>query len=185
MNERSNSLLVFTSTAVSMILLAALALLVPQDVISRHGLLQSYTAVCRGVIPGIERLAAVSSFPQVTILVVSVMWTLVPVSTGVYLFRMHGAGQFVEQFRKKLFFGTFCACVVALSIVLLAVLYDITPGDLEGRLINENVLHAVSTSRMGLGLVAGFFLSGVALLLFMVLLWLLNVRNIYFPVSRP
>ena len=70
--------------------------------------------------------------------------------------------------------------MVVVSIGLMVVIYDVEPHDLEGGLLNERILYGVSTSRLGLGLVAGLFLSAIAPLLCMVLMWLTNIRHIYF-----
>src|SRR5690606_3397076 len=68
----------FSTFACSVGLQLAVALLVQEDVISGHPWVQAYVAFCREWIPAIDRLAQVSSLPELTRLVVSLMWTLVP-----------------------------------------------------------------------------------------------------------
>jgi hypothetical protein len=131
-------------------------------------------------VPGIERLAAVSSFPEVTRLVVSLMWTLVPIFAVVFTLKIQMPESFLARYRERPFFLNFATAVMALSIVMLAVLYDITPEDLRGGLMNETVLRTISTSRIGLGLVAGFFSAGIAMMTYMVLLWFFSLPHIYF-----
>lgn len=166
--------------AIAMLGLVLVSVTVPQDVITRYRFLQDYIDLSRAVIPGIGRLAAVSSFPEVTKLVVSLTWTLVPIFTAVYLLKVRIPESAFANFRQRPFFLTFSAVVVAISVVLLAVLYDITPQDLEGGMINESVLNTISTSRVGLGLIAGFFSAGIAMMVYMVLIWLRNLPRIYF-----
>jgi hypothetical protein len=173
-----------SSIGLSMLLLALVAVIVPQDVITRNRFLHDYVAVSGIVIPSVEKLAAVSSFPEVTRLVVSLMWTLVPVFTALYLVKVQVPEIFSVRYREKPFFLTFATVVMAMSIVLLAVLFDITPEDLKGGLLNESVLRAVSTSRMGLGFIAGFFSAAIAMMLFVVLVWFFNVPRIYFSNER-
>jgi hypothetical protein len=175
-----NDAIFASAFGVSMLLLVLVAVIVRLDVITRNPFLHDYVALIGTVIPAIERLAAVSSFPQVTRLVVSLMWTLVPVFTALYLMKVQVPQTFVARYREKPFFLTFAIVVVGISIVLLAVLFDITPEDLEGGLINESVLRAVSTSRIGLGLIAGFFSAGIAMMVFLVLVWFFNLPRIYF-----
>lgn len=163
-----------------MLLLVLVAVIVPPDVITRNRFLHDYVAVSSAVIPGIERLAAVSSFPEVTRLVVSLMWTFVPIFTAVYLLKLRIPESAWANFRQRPFFLTFGMVVIAISVVFLAVLSDLTPEDLKGGLLNETVLHAISTSRMGLGLIAGFFSAGIAAMVYMVLIWLLHLPRIYF-----
>jgi uncharacterized membrane protein YfcA len=180
MSTNRNDGIFACSFAVAMLLLVLIAIFVPRQVITQYPILQDYIAVSRSLIPGIERLAAVSSFPEVTRLVVSAMWTLVPIFVAVYLLKVQATKRFVEHVRQRRFFHTFGIVVIAISVVLLAVLYDITPQDLEGGLLNETVLRTISTSRMGLGLITGFFSAGIAMLVYMVLIWLLNLPRIYF-----
>lgn len=175
-----NDAIIACSIAVAMLLLVLVAVIVPQDVITQYRFLQDYIAVSGAVIPGIERLAAVSSFPEVTRLVVSLMWTLVPIFTVVYFLKVQVPDVFFVRFRQRPFFFNFLIVVVAISVVLLAVLFDIAPEDLKGGLINETVLRAISTSRMGLGLITGFFSAGIAMMVYVVLMWLLNLPRIYF-----
>lgn len=164
-----------------MVLLGLVAATAPQDVTTQYRFLQDYVAVSGSVVPAVERLAAVSSFPGVTRLVISLMWTFVPIFLAVYLLKMRVPESFFVQFRQRPLFLTFAIVIVAISVVLLAFLYEITPDDLAGWLINESVLRAVSTSRLGLGLIAGFLSAGIAAMLYLVLIWLLNMRRIYFP----
>jgi hypothetical protein len=168
------------SIAAAMLLLVPVAVFVPQNVIAQSRVLQDYIGMSRTLIPGIESLAAVSSFPEVTRLVVSGMWTLVPVFLAVYLFRMRTPESFLEEFRQRRFFLTFACIVVAIVVVSLAVLFDAEPADLERNSRSGFVLQLVSTSRIGLGLVAGFLSATIAAMLRMLLMWLVNVRAIYF-----
>jgi len=174
-----NNAIFASAFGVAMLLLVFVALVVPQDVVTRNRFLHDYVALSSTVIPGIQRLAAVSSFPEVTRLVFSLMWTLVPVFTAAYFFKVQVPEIFFTRYREKPFFLTFATVVMAISIVLLAVLFEITPEDLKGGLINESVLRAVSTSRMGLGLIAGFFSAGIAMMVFVVLAWFFNLPRIY------
>jgi len=180
MKMNPNSPLALACTAISLALLSALALLLPDDAISRYALLRDYTTLCRTFIPGIDRLARVSSFPEVTTVVVSVMWTLVPFLTAIYFLRTRIPIEFWQRVRRNRFYFAFSIIVVVVSIGLIVVIYDVEPNDLEGGLLNERILYGVSTSRLGLGLVAGLFLSAIAPLLCMVLMWLTNIRHIYF-----
>jgi len=183
--HRIRSDLIFaTAFGVSMLVLVSVALSAPQDVITRSRFLHEYVAVSGSVIPGIERLAAVSSFPEVTRLVVSLMWTFVPVFTAVYFVKVRIPENAWANFRKRAFYFTFALVVVAISVVLFAVLHDMTPEDLKGGRISRGVLRAMSTSRVGLGLIAGFFSAGIAMMVYTVFICLINVPRIYFSNER-
>src|SRR5256885_10331032 len=104
MKMNPNSPLALACTAISLALLSALALLLPDDAISRYALLRDYTTLCRTFIPGIDRLARVSSFPEVTTVVVSVMWTLVPCLKAIYfLSKLIHIGLFVRIRRNRIY----------------------------------------------------------------------------------
>jgi hypothetical protein len=81
----------------AMLLLGLVAALVPHDVVTQYRFLHGYIAVSGTIIPGIERLAAVSSFPEVTRLVVSMMWTLVAIFTAVYFLKMQVPAEYFEN----------------------------------------------------------------------------------------
>lgn len=57
------------------------ALVAPHDVLSRVGFLSAYVNLLSGVVPSINALAPVSSFPEVTRLVLAVTWTCAPIQT--------------------------------------------------------------------------------------------------------
>jgi hypothetical protein len=179
-----NDTIFASAVGVAMLLLVSVAVIVPQDVITRNPFLQGYVAVSSSVIPGIERLAAVSSFPEVTRLVVSLMWTFVPIFTAVYFLRLRMPEGAWANFRQRPFFLTFGLVVMAISVVLLAVLHDIAPEDLKGGRISRSVLRAMSTSRVGLGLIAGFFSAGIAAMIYVVLIWLPHLPRVYFSNRR-
>ena len=159
------------------------ALLVPSDVVTRYPLVQTYTSVCRALIPSIDRLTAVSSFPEVTQLVLSITWSLVPLQTVLFLLN----GTYVPKFelwrQRRLYVG-FLMIVVAICMVFMVVLFELTAHDLEGNLLNEWLLRSVSTSRFWLGLTSGFLVSGLALLIGMLLFFLRYFPLIYFQDQR-
>jgi hypothetical protein len=180
MKVNPNTPLVLWATGTPVLVLALVALLAPEDVISRYPLLQTYTAACRAVIPGIDRLARVSSFPEVTRLVVSMMWTAVLILAVMYVLKLKVPGDGWEQYSGRRPYLTLTIIVMALSVVSVAVLYEIEPEDLRGGMLNERVLRGLSTSRLGLGMITGFFASGMALLLWVLLRWLRDFRTLYF-----
>src|SRR5437879_3280883 len=111
MKMNPNSPLALACTAISLALLSALALLLPDDAISRYALLRDYATLCRTFIPGIDRLARVSSFPEVTTVVVSVMWTLVPFFNCCLFFtNAHPYRVLATSWAKSLLFRFFNHC---------------------------------------------------------------------------
>src|SRR5688572_23142140 len=82
-----NSAILAWCAAAAVLLLVLIAVSVPRDVITQYRVLQYYSDASRVLIPGIDRLAAVSSFPEVTRLVISAMWTLVPIFVVVFCWK--------------------------------------------------------------------------------------------------
>jgi hypothetical protein len=172
-----NETILFISFWVVMLVMAFIAVFAPADVAGYPGIRQ-YTDASRALIPGIDQLARVSSFPGATVLVVSLMWTLVPLLAIFYFFHIEIEEGWWRQFRRNRFFMTFAMLLVAGSVVSIAVMYEIDPRELEpGR--RRNVLRLVSTYRLGLGLVAGFFAVGLALMVCVVARWLAGLRRIF------
>ena len=81
----------------AMLLLFLVAVLVPKNVLTQYRFLQDYVAATGAFIPGVERLAAVSSFPEVTRLVVSLLWTFVPIFIAVYCFNVRVPDSFLAR----------------------------------------------------------------------------------------
>jgi len=164
---------------ISVLPAVAIALLAPSDVVTRYPLIQAYTSVCRALIPAIDKLTAVSSFPEVTQLVLSITWSLVPLQTVLFLVNGTFSPKF-ELWRQRRFYAGFLMIVVTICMAFMVVLFDITPRDLEGNLLNEWVLRSVSTSRFWFGLITGLLVSGVALFTGMLLVFLRYFPFIYF-----
>jgi hypothetical protein len=127
-------------------------------------------------------LAGVSAFPEVTKLVLSVVWTLAPVQMLLCAGRLHLRPNWSAISRHRIA-STFILLIVGFAVVSLAVLYEMRPSDLEGWTISERVLKAVSTSRLWLGLVAGFMVSAAAMVLYVILFELRHFHHIYFRES--
>ena len=64
-----------------------IALVTPNDLLSRSGLLQGYTGWFANLFPYMNRAAARSAFPEVTLFFHAVMWSIAPVWLGI-LFMM-------------------------------------------------------------------------------------------------
>lgn len=59
-----------------------IALVTPDDILSRSSLLRMYTEWFGGIFPYMSRAAAYSAFPEVTLFFHAVMWTIAPVWLG-------------------------------------------------------------------------------------------------------
>lgn len=139
-----------------------ISLLASTDVLTMQPGLQKFTSLCREMIPAIDRLAAVSSFPEVTQLVLSVLWALVPVQIAI-LVTLNGFAPKLDLIKEKPFYTAFLCVVALIMLAICTFLFEITPSDLEGGLLSDWVLRSVSTSRIGLGIGASIYTAGVAI----------------------
>lgn len=170
---------IFLSTfACSMGLQLAVALLVQEDVIAGHPWVQAYVAYCREWIPAVDRLAGVSSFPELTRLVISLMWTLVPMLAFVYWQKSDAMQAVVHRFRERPVYFTFLLLVPVVGVA--SALHPFF--DAEG--VSASLVRAATGSRLGLGLAAGVFGPAIAFAACILLLWLVNFRTIYLGGER-
>lgn len=161
-----------------------IALLVPENVLSQSPGLEQLTGLFRQFVPAIDRLAAVSKFPEVTRLVLTIEWALFPLQTILFVINKSYAVR-VDEWRKRRFFITSCLLLFA-SILFWAVffLYDLDIADLQGGMFSEWLLRSLSTSRVGLGTISSIFLSGTALIAGLLCVWARFIPQIYFGYKR-
>jgi hypothetical protein len=165
---------------ISIIPATTVALLAPDNVLSQHPSLDHLTMILRNLLPSIDRLAVVSSFPEVTRLVLAVEWTILPIQTILFIvFRTYAVK--VDLLRERRFLIAFgLPILVGVFVWCVALLYEVTPTDLQGNLLNESLLRSVSTSRLGLGIISSIFLSGTALVVGVLLVWARLIPHVYF-----
>lgn len=157
-----------------------IALLVPDNVLSQSPTLEQLTALISQFVPAIDRLAAVSGFPEVTRLVLSIEWTLLPLQTFLFVINKSYAVR-VNEWRRRRFFITSCLLLFA-SVLFWSVffLYYLDISDLQGGMFNEWLLRSLSESRLGLGSISSVFLSGTALIVGLLCVWARFIPHIYF-----
>ena len=165
---------------ISIVPATAIALFSSHDVLNQHPLLNQYTSIVGRIIPSISRLAAVSSFPEITRLVLSAEWTLLPVQIVLFLLKRSYIIR-VEEWQERKLFKVFCLLIFSSVLLWSAIfLYEVTPEDFKGRMLNEVLLRGLSTSRIGLGIISSIFMSGTALIIGLLLLWARYIPHIYF-----
>ena len=182
-----NNRVVLWHICVSLIPSLAAPLLAPENVLSRYGFLREFVSLCSSAIPGIARLATVSSFPEVTKLVLSVSWTLVIVQTIQYLSMGRTPRRFWLRFQNRLQNRLYWTAMVPLLVSIVVgyiQLFDITPEDLKGGMMGERTLRWISGSRFGLGVMAPICMSTIALFIYLVLSWFRDIPWIYFHAKR-
>jgi hypothetical protein len=156
------------------------ALFTPASVLSSFPILEKFTSIFRDISPAIDRLAGVSSFPQVTKLVLSVEWTLVPAQVALFYLRLNPSFD-LDNFRARRAYLTVVMFLLLGTFVWSTVmLFDVTPADLKGGMYGETLLRLACTSRLGLAVVTSLSISVTALLLAIFCIWVRHIRDIYF-----
>lgn len=156
-----------------------LALLTPVDVFKLFPLLNQSTVLIRDLLPSIERLAWISSFPDVTRLVLSLAWVLIPIQVGLLLwFRVIPIEVSTIYDRRH---GM--AFMVGVSLVIFFwghLFFEFSQEEMNNKGIAAALIRFASTSRIGMGLTVGAIMSGIAWTIAMICIWARHVPYVYF-----
>jgi hypothetical protein len=144
------------------------AVMSPNTVLTDSQILSAFTDFIASFILGIDRLAKVSQFPEVTRFTSAVLWATVPVQAlafsypGVLVPRL----EMIKQ-RKAFFFLAWLMMPLMTLMLIVASIHDPTPDLLARKSLYAWAFRNVSESRMWLGVFGGLvacisaaFLSG-------------------------
>jgi hypothetical protein len=164
---------------VSLVPVLIVAFIAPTNVLSSFATLEKFTHIFRDVLPAIDRLATVSSFPEVTKLVLSIEWILVPVQVVLFYLRInpHFNADQARAYGAYWLIGLFL--LLGVSLWSTAIFYDVAPSDLQGGMYGESLLRLASTSRLGLTIVTSLGISVTALFMAVFCLWIRHLPDIY------
>ena len=166
--EISSSLFVAVATL--------MAVLLPEDVYRRSAGLRGYTDSVAAVVRSIDQFTAISSFPGVTKVVLALLWTSVPF-TASFFWLCPGVLQWDMNVVRRL--GRLRWSIIAMILIIscvMPVILTLDRSDLESSDMVDLIIRFASTSRIGLGLVAGIYCVNAALLLALIPTYL-NHRN--------
>ena len=157
----------------------ALALAIPEDVLTTVPALERFTDLMASIVPSIDTLTARSEFPQVTRLFFSTLWATMPIQVALCRF---AAGPFsIENAKRKKWISLLFVFVITPTLVyfMMFVVGQDTGGAMLSRRLNE----MTGASRVGLAIGGYFVAFGVALPILLSLLWFRNVPQIYLKSS--
>lgn len=155
-----------------------IALITPDDILSRSILLRDYAEWFADIFPYMNRAAARSAFPEVTLFFHAVMWTIAPVWLGVWLLIKPDAGLYEKQ-RKHRWFLFFWILIFLLVIIYVPFFLMFTSPDLT------RVEKIMSFSRFGLGISGTvLYAGGFVFYLRSVITWIRRVPALYFNQSN-
>ena len=141
----------------------ALALLLPESRDQYPALFQSFCKVMSSSIHSIDQFVAVSRFPVVTQVFLSIEWGLVPLLALVIWHQPELLTPNARTMKKwstwKLLLGL---SVVACFGVIYPMVIELRPDSLRGNMLNEWALRSVSESRLWLGLLGSIIIFSVA-----------------------
>lgn len=142
-----------------------LALLAPDSVLSAFPALNEYTQILRDIFPAIDRLASVSAFPEVTRLVLSLEWTLLPLQALLYFIFVSRSVNFTLWRERRTFIAIGLPILLGLFVWGTAIFFEVNPSDLQGQMKSERMLRLVSTSRLGLAVASSLVMTSTALVI--------------------
>lgn len=170
-----------TILALSVLLGLVVAVSASGTVLSESPMLAAFTDFMASVIPGIDRLAKVSQFPEVTRFTSAVLWATVPLQAlafaypGVLIFR-------TEMIKRKKIRSLFFWLMAPLLVLIMASvsIHELTAEKLEGKNLFAWGLRSVSESRVWLGIIGGAVAYSAAGCVFGFLAWWPRTWAIYF-----
>lgn len=165
------------SVVISLSLGTFLALLLPDNPLTRSRLASSFAEVMSSVIPSIDHVAAMSGFPEATRFFFSVMWLLLPLQV-VLLTATKGLVD-VPKMLENLAKVTTSRLMANLAFLFLFVgilvvalfLMGGDQSDASGGMTHEIAYRLMSNSRFWMGLLGSAYLLVVAFALSAVVKW--------------
>lgn len=154
-----------------------IALVTPDDILSRSSLLRGYAEWFANIFPYISRAAAHSAFPEVTLFFHAVMWSIAPVWMGVWL-QIKPDTRLYEKQKNHRFFIIF-ALMTMLGLLIFMLNYSFTLDSLtRSQLI-------MSHSRFGLGFVGvPAYAGGWVFYIYILTIWIRRIPALYFSQSN-
>jgi hypothetical protein len=156
----------------------------PRNVLEQWPFLARYVSFIAQFIPSIEKIAAISIFPEVSRLIVAMAWSVVPFQI-LYFFLSKNVRLDVDRIRMRPWLFGLAITVGALaSMTMLFRAGSFNAADIEGRSVGRMSLRILSTSRLGLGIGAALFSTFFSLMSTLLLSFCWHIPQIYFPTRK-
>ena len=150
-----------------------IAVVIPDDILSRTGWLRDYAEWFANIFPYMSRAAAHSAFPEVTLFFHAVMWTIAPVWLGALLLIKHDKRLYEKQ-RERRWFLLF-AVPIMLGAMILMLKITFTSDELT------RVEKIMSYSRFGLGFSGtAAYAGGLVFFTHVLIIWIRGIPALYF-----
>ena len=155
-----------------------IALITPDDILSRSILLRDYAEWFADIFPYMNRAAARSAFPEVTLFFHAVMWTIAPVWLGMWLLIKPDARLYEKQ-RKHRWFLFFWIIIFLLVLIYVPFFLMFTSPDLT------RIEKIMSFSRFGLGASGTvLYAGGWVAYIYVATIWIRRIPALYFNQSN-
>jgi hypothetical protein len=141
-----------------------LALAVPEDLYERSDALRAFVDWMALRIRSIDEFAGVSDFPGTTRVVLTLLWVCVP-PLAAFIWLVPGMIRWNEEALRRVGVMRLAALGVITGAVILPMVIQISPEDLQGRASIDVITRLVSSSRIALGLVGGLYCAATAFVL--------------------
>lgn len=154
-------------------IIPVVSLLTPEAAFSRQSVLGLIADGIALGIPSINHLAKVSRFPELTKGIWGLAWLFVPLQVFVAVRSPVFLHYTDAEVRRRIWISPVAAVILLSAIVYVTVrFWPITNTDLDGYRLHRQALGWSSESRLGLGVLAGFVCTGVAIFVAAFLKWL-------------
>jgi hypothetical protein len=136
------------------------------------------------VVPSIARLTAISTFPQLTALVLSLAWSAVPFQV-VYFLTSRNVKLDADRIRTRPWLFGFAIVIGAVGFMaMLFFMREFTLADISGETKASRTLRFITTSRLGLVANAGLFSTFFSMMATLLLLFCWHIPEGYFRDKR-
>lgn len=160
------------------------SLTAPTNVLEQWPLAARYVSFIAQFIPSIERVAAISTFPEVSRLIVAIAWSVVPFQI-LYFFLSKNVRLDVDRIRMRPWlFGLAITVGTTAFMTMLFMVGSFSAADIDGRSVGSMSLRILSTSRLGLGIGAGLFSTFFSLMSTLLLMFCWHIPQIYLPTRK-
>jgi len=158
-------------------LLLLLAVFLPEDILSHSPMLQSISDVMSGLVPSIENLTRRSRFPEVTQLILSVTWLIIPILALAY-YKIDMVRIDIVSKKRKLFLLVFLLLFPALIFSFGYILGNAVLE--EANTIGDRVIQKIISSRLLISILASLITITLSFLLALFVQWIRIIPFIYF-----
>jgi len=153
-----------------------IAVIAPSDVLRSNASVDFFVTRLSRAIPTIDQFAMVSRFPDITRLVMTLLWCIVPVQVSLFFYKKTFQPNLKPIQQGPLLFAFFMVTAIGCYVGFWFFL-ELTPDRIQGDTFHRVVFRQMSESRFWLGFWTGIITTGLALLVSVFCVWVRHASN--------